>query len=230
MKRGRVLVVDDEVALAENIAEVLESIGFQTEIATSAEDAIARVRRGGITGLITDFKLPGQTGAELIDALRRGGERIPALVMSAHTDHRTIQRSHAAGAWLFLPKPVPLEELMRVFESLAQEPAAALLLDDEAGLTENLAEALSAAGHGVVVTRTAAEALAHSRRVESAVLDYRLPDGTGVEVAKRLRARDPAIRLLFLSGYTDELRAQLSEELDTASVISWITLAAKRRS
>jgi DNA-binding response OmpR family regulator len=240
MKRGRVLVVDDQIEFAENIAEVLQSIGFQTDIATSAEAGIARIRAGGITALITDFKLPGRSGAEMIDELRRTGERIPALVMSAYTDDRTINASQAAGAWLFLPKPVPLQTLMHVFESLAKAPAATLLLDDEAGLTENLAEALTAAGHEVVVSRTAAEALAQSRRVESAVVDYRLPDGTGVEVAQKLRARDPAIRLLFISGYTDELRSNLSKELagsdtmekplDTGSVITWIELATKKSS
>jgi DNA-binding NtrC family response regulator len=238
MKRGRVLVVDDQVEFAENIAEVLQSIGFQTELATSAEAGIARIREGGISALITDFKLPGRSGADFINELRRAGERMPALVMSAYTDDRTINASQAAGAWLFLPKPVPLQTLMHVFESLAKAPAATLLLDDEAGLTENLAEALTAAGHEVVVSSTAAEALAQSRRVESAVVDYRLPDGTGIEVAQKLRARDPAIRLLFISGHTDELRSHLSEELagsdtmekplDTGSVITWIELATKK--
>ena len=118
MKRGRVLVVDDQIEFAENIAEVLQSIGFQTDIATSAEAGIARIRAGGITALITDFKLPGRSGAEMIDELRRTGERIPALVMSAYTDDGTIHASEAAGAWLFLPKPVPLEKLLRAFESL----------------------------------------------------------------------------------------------------------------
>lgn len=238
MKQGRVLVVDDQVELAENIAEVLEGIGFQTELATSAEDAVARVRRGGITALITDFKLGGRTGAELIEELRSAGERMPALIMSAYTDDRTIHASQVAGAWLFLPKPVPLEKLMQVFEAIDQTPAAALLLDDEAALTENLAEALNAAGHEVVVSRTAEEALAQRRRVESAVVDYRLPDGTGVDVAKTLRARDPGIRLLFISGHADELRAQLSPELagsdtmekplDMNRVITWIGLANKK--
>jgi DNA-binding NtrC family response regulator len=235
MKRGRVLVVDDQIELAENIAEILESVGFRTEVAASAEAAIVRVRQGGISALITDFKLGGRTGAELIDELRRAGERIPALVMSAYTDDGTIHASHAAGAWLFLPKPVPLETLLQVFDTLAEVPAAALLLDDETGLTDNLAEALAAAGHEVVVSRTAAEALAQGRRIEAAVVDYRLPDGTGVEVAKRLRARDPAIRLLFISGYLSELQAQLSQDLAGAEtmekplnvgrVISWIELA-----
>jgi len=233
-----VLVVDDQLELAENIAEVLESVGFETEVATSAEVAIARVREGGLSALITDFKLPGRTGADLIGELRRAGHRIPALVMSAYTDDGTIQASEIAGAWLFLPKPVPLPALMKAFEALAQAPASVLLLDDEVSLTENLAEALTAAGHDVVVSRTAEEALTQSRRLESAVVDYRLPDGTGVDVARKLRARDPGIRLLFISGHTDELRTQLSKELvgsdtmekplDTGSVISWIELATKR--
>jgi DNA-binding NtrC family response regulator len=238
VKSGRVLVVDDQIELAENIAEVLQGIGFDTDIAATAEAGIARIREGGITALITDFRLPDRSGAELIGEIRQDGVRIPALVMSAYTDDVTIQASEAAGAWLCLPKPVPLESLMKIFESLAQAPATALLVDDEDSLTENLAEALSAAGYKVIVSRSVAEALAHNRRLESAVVDYRLPDGTGVDVAKQLRARDPAVRLLFISGHADELRAQLSRELsgsetmekplDTGSVISWIALGTKK--
>ena len=183
------LVVDDQIELAENIAEILQGIGFQTDVAGSAEDGLERVARGGITAVVTDFKLPGQSGAQLIEELRRRGERMPVLMMSAYTDEATIDRSRAAGAWFFLPKPVPLVTLVETFESLAQQPATTLLVDDEEHLAQNLAEALTAAGHEVVVTHTAADALAQSRRLHTAVLDYRLPDGTGLEVARQLRAR-----------------------------------------
>ena len=236
MKSGRILVVDDQAELAENIAEVLQGLGFETDVATTAEQALDRVRRGGITAVITDFRLPGRSGADLIGDLRRAGERIPALVMSAYTDDRTIDAAHAAGAWLFLPKPVPLQTLMEVFQSLAKQPAAALLIDDETSLTDNLAEALSSAGYEAVVSRTAEEALSQRRRLHTAVVDYRLPDGTGIVVAQKLRARDPSIRILFISGHGEELRARLSElgeaeamekPLDTARVISWIALATK---
>jgi DNA-binding NtrC family response regulator len=237
VKSGRILIVDDQVELAENIAEVLQGLGFDTEVASTAEAGLARIRAGGITALVTDFKLPGRSGADLIGDIRRAGVRIPALVMSAYTDDRTIDESEAAGAWLFLPKPVPLDAFIEIFRSLAQQPASALLLDDEASLTDNLAEALSAAGHEVIVSRTAEEALSQRRRLRAAVVDYRLPDGSGIDVARKLRARDPAIRILFISGHADELRERLSKELagaetmekplDTASVISWIELATK---
>ena len=52
-------------------------------------------------------------------------------MMSAYTDEATIDRSRVAGAWLFLPKPVPLPNLIEAFESLAQQPAAALVVEDE---------------------------------------------------------------------------------------------------
>jgi DNA-binding NtrC family response regulator len=237
VKTGRILVVDDQVELAENIAEVLQGLGFETEVAASAEAGLERIREGGITALITDFRLPGRSGADLIGEIRRDGESIPALVMSAYTDDRTIDESQAAGAWLFLPKPVPLPVLIDVFGSLAKQPAA-LVIDDEDGLTENLAEALTAAGHEVIVSRTAAEALSQRRRLHTAVVDYRLPDGTGIDVALKLRARDPAIRILFISGHADELRARLSKELaeadtmekplDTGTVVSWIALGSRK--
>jgi DNA-binding NtrC family response regulator len=120
MKRGRVLVVDDQVGLAENIAEILQGVGFQTEVVESAEDALMRVEQGGITAVLTDFRLPGASGAQLIEELRRRGHRMPALMMSAYTDEGTIDQSRAAGACLFLPKPVPLPTMIEAFESLAR--------------------------------------------------------------------------------------------------------------
>ncbi len=238
MRRGCVLIVDDQMGLAENIAEVLQGVGFQTEVAGSAEEGLERVARGGITAVVTDFKLPGASGAQLIEELRRRGERIPVLMMSAYTDEGTIDQSRAAGAWLFLPKPVPLSTLIDAFESLARQPATALLVDDEEHLAQNLAEALTAVGHEVVVTHSAAEALAQNRRVHTAVLDVRLPDGTGLDVARQLRARDPAIQILFISGYADTLEPErraavpdadaLEKPLDPGRVISWVQLAVKR--
>ncbi len=240
MKSGHVLVVDDQIELAENIAEILQGIGFETEVAGSAEAGLERVAQGGITAVVTDYKLPGQTGAQLIEELRRRGERIPVLMMSAYTDEATIDRSRAAGAWLFLPKPVPLPTLVEAFESLALRPAAALVVDDEVNLAENLAEALTAAGHEVVVSHTAAEALAHRRRLRTAVLDYRLPDASGMEIARQLRARDPSIQILFISGQAEGLQDEiqrdlgqadtLAKPLDTGSVVSWVQLAVKRSS
>ena len=111
---GMILVVDDNVELAENLVEILEVAGHSAVLVSSAEAALLRVAQGGIGALITDFRLPGLTGAELMTELRRSGCAIPMAVMSAYTDSVSVQRAEAAGALDVLPKPLDLGRLRRL--------------------------------------------------------------------------------------------------------------------
>ena len=210
---GTILVVDDHVALAENLAEILGDEGFRTSWADSAEAALDRVAKGGISALITDYRLPGRSGAELIGELRRRGVDIPIIVMSAHTDDGIIELSEAAGALEVLPKPVDLGRLMAIVNHLGRGESTILVVDDNRAMADNLAEALRGQGHDVIVEGSLTTALAQRGRPVVAILDYRLPDGTGVEVAERLIARDPRIRVLFVSGHGAELGAELGGHL-----------------
>jgi DNA-binding NtrC family response regulator len=111
---GMILVVDDNVELAENVVEILEVAGYSAVLASSAEAALVRVAQGGIGALITDFRLPGLTGAELITELRRSGCAIPVAVMSAYTDVANVERAEAAGALDVMPKPLDVGRLRRL--------------------------------------------------------------------------------------------------------------------
>ena len=108
-----VLVVDDNQDLAENIAEILVLRGFAAVIATSAEEALPKALADGPDLLVTDFRLPGMSGAELVRRVRETLRTIRAVVMSAYTDDNTIAAARAAGA-TFLPKPVDLSTLSQV--------------------------------------------------------------------------------------------------------------------
>lgn len=232
---GKILVVDDHVDLAENIAEILIGAGYDAVTADSAEAALARFERGDIEALITDFRLPGRSGAELIAEMRRRGNTIPAVVMSAYTDEGTIESSEAAGAFDVLSKPVEVARLMALVQALGRKETVILVVDDNQTLAENVAEVLRGRGYQVIVSTSAAEALAHKTRARAAIVDFRLPDVSGVHVAERLTSRDPHIRILFMSGYTDELRARLGGKLDgtntlekpvdMARLVSWVTEA-----
>ena len=113
-----ILVVDDHVVLAENIAEILSDGGHEVVTAASAEIGLRLIAQGGIGARITDYRLPGRSGAQLIAELRRNGNGIPAVVMSAFTDDETIQISRAAGALAVLAKPVDLETLFSAVEAM----------------------------------------------------------------------------------------------------------------
>lgn len=108
----RVLIVDDNVGLAENIAEILDGEGYATQIAGSAEEALTKAREAEFKLLVTDFKLPGLSGVELIQSLRLEGQEPRAVVISAHMDDRTMNAAQDVGAH-FLGKPVDLYRLNR---------------------------------------------------------------------------------------------------------------------
>ncbi len=110
MEARRVLIVDDNVELAENIAEILESEGHRTDVAVSAEEALRMVPIYAPEVVVTDYRLPGMNGAQLVRTLRIGGLRARAVVISAHTDDSTVQEATEAGAD-FVPKPLDLTKL-----------------------------------------------------------------------------------------------------------------------
>lgn len=111
-----VLVVDDNQDLAENIAEILGLRGYAALIATSAEEALPRALAEHLDLLVTDFRLPGMSGAELVRLLREKRHDLRAVVISAYTDDLTIAAARSAGAD-FLPKPVDLGALARLLSA-----------------------------------------------------------------------------------------------------------------
>ena len=108
----RVLIVDDNVDLAENIAEILQIDGHVTEVAASAEAALLAVELGPDV-VVTDYRLPGISGAEFLTRLQRQGFRVVAVVISAYTDDDTVKEARDAGA-TFMAKPIDFELLSRV--------------------------------------------------------------------------------------------------------------------
>ena len=112
----RVLVVDDNHDLAENIAEILGLRGYAALIATSAEEALPRALTEGLDLLVTDFRLPGMSGAELVRRVREERQAVRAVVMSAYTDDLTVAAALSAGA-AFLPKPVDLGALSQLLSA-----------------------------------------------------------------------------------------------------------------
>jgi DNA-binding NtrC family response regulator len=110
-----VLVVDDNQDLAENIAEILSLRGLTVLIAASAEEALPKVLPDGPALLVTDFRLPGINGAELVRQVRARRAGVRAVVISAYTDDATVAAAREAGAD-FLPKPVDFGALSRILD------------------------------------------------------------------------------------------------------------------
>lgn len=77
-----ILILDDIRGVRRSIAGILSRAGHQAEEAATAQDAFARLDRGGIDLLITDILMPDTDGIEVIDAVRKRHRHLPILAVS----------------------------------------------------------------------------------------------------------------------------------------------------
>jgi two-component system response regulator FlrC len=104
-EQGRVLVVDDEPGMRAALSEVLARGGFAVECAATGEEGIERLEQGGADLLVTDLRLPGVDGLEVVRAARRPGAELPAIVITAHGTVEDAVAAMKLGAFDFLAKP-----------------------------------------------------------------------------------------------------------------------------
>ncbi len=119
----RLLLVDDEAQLARNIAEYLRSFPDEFDVVTalSGEEGVEIVSQREIDVLLTDVRLPGIDGIELVRrtlALRPGTK---VIVMTAFGSAEVRQAALREGALRFLEKPVDLEELKNLLGAIVRE-------------------------------------------------------------------------------------------------------------
>lgn len=115
--RCRVLVVDDEALAVECIADFLDNRGFQVVTATGAAQAIQLAGTGGIDLVISDMRMPGMGGADLLARLRQGYDRLPAIMMTGGP----LPETQADADTVTLRKPLALDELLCHTHALLQE-------------------------------------------------------------------------------------------------------------
>lgn len=101
-----VSVVDDDVSVRESLPDLLRSFGFEVAPFASAEAFLASDSLGRTGRLILDISMPGMTGPELQDEVRRRGHDIPIVFITAHSDDRVIPRLIEKGAVACLYKPL----------------------------------------------------------------------------------------------------------------------------
>ncbi len=116
-----VVVVDDEPDIAREIAEGLSADGFQAVVAASAEQVIAMLDRDGgrIGVVVTDLRMPGMDGLDLIRRLRdpaRGTAAPEVVMMSGHASAAEKQAARLAGALAVLNKPFAWDDLARAVD------------------------------------------------------------------------------------------------------------------
>jgi DNA-binding response OmpR family regulator len=117
----RVLIVEDEALLRRVIARNLAGRGLEVREADSAEAAVSAVAEERPDLLLLDINLPDRTGWEVLRELNRRDSGVPTIVMSAVRARPS--RLDEFRPLAYLPKPFPLESLLRLVLEPASEPS-----------------------------------------------------------------------------------------------------------
>ena len=130
-----VLVTDDDRAVREALERALQLAGYEVELASDGDTALAAIERRTPDAVVLDIMMPGLDGLDVTRRLRRGGNRVPILLLTARDAVGDRVEGLDAGADDYLSKPFALEELLAriralLRRSLEKEPADVLRFAD----------------------------------------------------------------------------------------------------
>jgi two-component system, OmpR family, response regulator MprA len=127
----KILVVDDERAVRESLRRALELEGYDIELAADGQEALQLLEANGDAqpdAVILDVLMPGVDGLEVCRRLRRSGNRMPVLMLTARDEIENRVAGLDAGADDYVTKPFALEELVARVRALLRRASAG---DDE---------------------------------------------------------------------------------------------------
>ena len=110
----KIWVADDDDAIRMVLEESLKSAGFDVDIFKDADSLITALNKSQPDLIITDIKMPGTHGYDLLKHVNDNFEEIPVIVMTAFTDMQAAVDSYGGGAFEYLPKPFDLDEAIEI--------------------------------------------------------------------------------------------------------------------
>nr|MBA3686044.1 sigma-54-dependent Fis family transcriptional regulator [Planctomycetota bacterium] len=113
---ARVLIVDDDAAVCWALEQALAGSGYVVSVAADAIAARRAIRRVPPDVVLTDVRMPGESGLDLLAALRLEHPELPVIVMTAHGTMESAIEAVRRGAFDYLPKPLDLDRTLALLK------------------------------------------------------------------------------------------------------------------
>jgi len=228
LRRGAILVIDDDPTLREMLQLTLAGQGHRTAAAGAGSTALALVGEAGFRPdlIVSDYILPGgMNGAQTVQALRAAlGRRVPVVFLTGDIRSASLRDIELVDS-IRLTKPVKPDQLSQAVQQIlaalqsGEKPEAAptlvpagaptaatiFVVDDNQGVREAMREILANAGYRVEAFASG-EALLATQLVDGKVclvIDVRLPGISGLELLARLAAVGNTAPAILITGHGD---------------------------
>jgi CheY-like chemotaxis protein len=126
---GRILVVDDEPQVGAMLRELLAELGYVVKTAVRGAEALQLVSVFQPDAVLLDLQMPGMSGVQVLEHLRRDYPDLPVVIVTANADEDLGRRTLTRGAFDYVRKPFDLDVLARVVAAAVVLPQAGRLGD-----------------------------------------------------------------------------------------------------
>lgn len=204
VKPLNVWLVDDDASIRWVLERALRQGGMAPTAFDHADSALAALRRDRPDVLITDIRMPGRSGLELLTEIRDSQPELPVIVMTAHSDLDSAVAAYQGGAFEYLPKPFDIDQAVDLVRRAAQQKDR---VEETVSESRRIPEMLGQAPAMQEVFR----AIGRLSRSSMTVL-ITGESGTGKElVARALHRHSPRANKAFIALNTSAFTADLLE-------------------
>jgi two-component system nitrogen regulation response regulator GlnG len=198
-----VWIVDDDASIRWVLERALKQAGMSPIAFEDADSAMSALRRGEPDVLVTDIRMPGKSGLELLDDVRTRRPKLPVIVMTAHSDLDSAVAAYQGGAFEYLPKPFDIDQAVELVRRAATQQHSVESASESRRIPEML-------GHAPAM-QDMFRAIGRLSRSSMTVL-ITGESGTGKElVARALHRHSPRATKPFIALNTSAFTADLLE-------------------
>ncbi|MBK5000889.1 nitrogen regulation protein NR(I) [Pseudomonas sp. S31] len=130
-----VWIVDDDRSIRWVLEKALQQEGMTTQSFDSADGVMGRLARQQPDVIISDIRMPGASGLDLLAQIREQHPRLPVIIMTAHSDLDSAVASYQGGAFEYLPKPFDVDEAVSLVKRANQHAQEQQGLEEPQALT-----------------------------------------------------------------------------------------------
>lgn len=122
---SKVLVIDDEAVIREGLRQTLSGEGYEVELAANGKIGLSRLQQSEFQVVISDLKMPGMHGIEVLKTIRVLQPDIPVIIMTGYATVDSAVEAMKNGAFDYVTKPFPPEQIIEKVHAAEQQAALA---------------------------------------------------------------------------------------------------------
>ena len=119
-KKENVFVIDDDKSIRWILDKALKKAGFEVTCFENADSVLTNIQKREPSVIISDVRMPGKSGIEMLESVKREYPKIPIIIMTAFSDLDTTVNSLQKGAYDYITKPFDIVETISLIKKCSR--------------------------------------------------------------------------------------------------------------